>query len=61
MQDIDKTLGGSIDVLGISLTIELVHKIMRGALAHLVTMCAWCVSVAMVFVTRAKCVPEGTG
>jgi hypothetical protein len=27
-------------VLGISLTIELVHKIMRGALAHLVTMCA---------------------
>ena len=45
MQDIDKTLLGktllgSIDVLGISLTIELVHKIMRGALAHLVTMCA---------------------
>ena len=40
MQDIDKTLVGSIDVLGISLTIELVHKIMRGALAHLVTMCA---------------------
>ena len=28
------------DVLVISLTIELVHKIMRGALAHLVRMCA---------------------
>ena len=40
LQDIDKTLLGSIDVLVISLTIELVHKIMRGALAHLVVMCA---------------------
>jgi hypothetical protein len=39
MQDIDKTLLGSIYVLRISLTIELV-QIMRGALAHLVTMCA---------------------
>ena len=33
LQDIDKTLLGSIDVLVISLTIELVHKIMRGALS----------------------------
>jgi len=61
MQDIDETLLGSIYVFRISLTIELVHKIMRWALAHLVTMCAWCVNVATVFVTRAKYVPEGTG
>ncbi len=31
-------------VLRISLTIKLVHKIMRGALAHLLAMCA-CVNV----------------
>jgi len=47
MQDIDKTLLGSIDVLKNSLTIELMHEIMRGALAHHVKMCA-CVNVAMV-------------
>ena len=38
MQDIDTTLLDSIYLFRISLTIELVHKIMRWALAHLVTM-----------------------
>ena len=37
MQDIDTTLLDSIYLFRISLTIELVHKIMRWALAHLVT------------------------